>query len=196
MNELEELPNIGDVPVIDIPNPVINSPVTKIKRTKKNKKKAPVISKKQQLVNRYLKNFDASKNVPPSEEEMKGYTVVKLQTLCTLQEKQQTHKMQPSGLAVSLIGFVSNILDFLAKTDNEITRLNAEDDELKRCVAEELGSLATYLNNKVKIASHLTLNTGRAVVKKRKYDQVKEKENDQVTNTSRKKQTTERTAKP
>jgi hypothetical protein len=107
-------------------------------------------------------------------------TVAKLETLCTIQEKQQTHKLQPSGLAETLIGFVSQCLDFLAQTDGEITRLNDEDEELRRCVSAELGSLATYLNNKVKIASHVALNSGRAIVKKRKLSPPeKETENEQ-----------------
>jgi hypothetical protein len=86
--------------------------------------------------------------------------------------------LQPSGLAETLIGFVSQCLDFLAQTDGEITRLNDEDEELRRCVSEELGSLATYLNHKVKIASHVALNSGRAIVKKRKLMPA-EKENEQ-----------------
>ena len=106
-------------------------------------------------------------------------TVAKLTTLCTIQEKQQTHKLQPSGLAQISINFVSQCLDFLAQTDGEITRLNGEDEELRRCVSEELGSLATYLNNKIKIGSHLALNSGRAIIKKRKLSPEKETQDEQ-----------------
>ena len=44
---------------------------------------------------------------------------------------------------------------------------------------KELGSLATYLNNKVKIASHVALNSGRAIVKKRKLSPEKETQDEQ-----------------
>jgi hypothetical protein len=177
MDELADIPEIDDA--LLCPSPVdtvvpLSKPSTKRKRQSTKKKKKP---RKPELVKRYLDNFDSSKQTPPTEEELKGMTVAKLDTLCKLQEKQQTHKLQPSGLAETIIGFVSQCLDFLAQTDNEITRLNQEDAELRRCVSEELGSLATYLNNKVKIASHVALNSGRAIVKKRRLIPPKEKEN-------------------
>ena len=171
MDELEDIPEINADFCLPVPNDdIVENPTTKKKRkrptqTVKKKKKKP---RKPELVKRYLDNFDSSKQTPPTEDELKGMTVAKLETLCTIQEKQQTHKLQPSALAETLIGFVSQCLDFLAQTDGEISRLNEQDEELRRCVSEELGSLATYLNNKVKIASHVALNSGRAIVKKRK----------------------------
>jgi hypothetical protein len=180
MDELEQIPEIDDV--------VIAEPaILNVAKTVEKKKKPVKKSKKADLVKRYLTNFDSSSEVPPTEAEVKAFTVAKLEMLCTLQQKQQTHKMKPSGLADTLIGFVSGIMDSLAQTDNEITRMNSEDQELKRCVSEELGSLATLLNNKVKIASHVVLNGGRAIVNKRKSTASAEKQNVQ-----RKKQATER----
>ena len=179
MNELEEIPEveINDVtPAVAEVADVL--PVRKGKRKREAPKPAKKLGKKAQLVKRYLDNFDSSKQEPPTESEVKSMSVAKLETLCTLQEKQQTHAIQPGGLAASLIGFVSNVLDFLARTDGEITRLNEEDQELKRCVTEELGALATFLNNKVKIASHVALNSGRAIVKKRKLTPPVEKQTD------------------
>ncbi len=180
MDELEQIPEIDESAVLSTPvdthDSVVVSSTKKRKRAAAPKKKKK--ARKPELVKRYLDNFDSSKQVPPTEDELKSMSVAKLETLCCLQEKQQTHKLQPSGLAETLIGFVSQCLDFLAQTDGEITRLNEDDQELKRCVSEELGSLATYLNNKVKIASHVALNSGRAIVKKRKLMPPK-KENDE-----------------
>ena len=51
-------------------------------------------------------------------------TVAKLETLCTLEQKVKTRNMKPSELAESLIGFVSQCLNFLARTDNGSTQLN------------------------------------------------------------------------
>jgi hypothetical protein len=183
MDELEHLPEIKQDVVLPISAP--SNTVMPDTKSGKKRKRPPATKKKKprkpELVKRYLENFDSSKHTPPTEDELKNITVAKLETLCTIQEKQQTHKLQPSGLAETLIGFVSQCLDFLAQTDNEITRLNQEDEELKRCVSEELGSLATYLNNKVKIASHVALNSGRAIVKKRKLMPEKQKTNEQGT---------------
>ena len=179
MDELEQIPEIDDYAVLSTPttthDAVVPTSTKKRKAAPKKKKKA----RKPELVKRYLDNFDSSKQVPPTEDELKSMTVAKLETLCTIQEKQQTHKLQPSCLAETLIGFVSQCLDFLAQTDGEIARLNEDDQELKRCVSEELGSLATYLNNKVKIASHVALNSGRAIVKKRKLMHPKKENDDQ-----------------
>jgi hypothetical protein len=161
MDELEELPVVEQHSEV-----VAEQELPSSKKRKRTAVKKP--PKKAVLVKRYLDNLDSSKQSPPSEVDLKNMTVARLETLCTLQQKKATHNMQPSGLAVTLISFVSQCLDFVAQTDNEITRLNEEDEELKRAVSEELGSLATFLNNKVKIGSHLALNTGRAVVKKRK----------------------------
>jgi len=182
MDELDELPTIMEQDECEViaeqelpPPPAAEAK----KQPRKRKKPAAATAKKPKkavLVKRYLDNFDSSKQAPPSESDLKSMTVAKLETLCTLQQKHATHNMQPSGLAVTLIGFVSQCLDFLAQTDNEITRLNAEDEELKRAVSEELGNLATFLNNKVKIGSHLALNCGRAVVKKRKLGKKNESE--------------------
>jgi hypothetical protein len=174
MDELEQIPEIDADFCVPVPTDNIVED-TKSDTTNKKRKRAPVATKKKkkkprkpELVKRYLDNFDATKQTPPTEDQLKSMTVTKLETLCTIQEKQQTHKLQPSALAETLIGFVSQCLDFLAQTDGEISRLNEQDEELRRCVSEELGSLATYLNNKVKIASHVALNSGRAIVKKRK----------------------------
>jgi hypothetical protein len=172
MDELDDLPKILDgeftIPTIATSVQPISTPTS----TKKRKKPDRTTSKpkKADLVKRYLQNLDSTKEVPPTDAEIKSMSVAKLETLCTIQEKQSTHKMQPSGLAESLIGFVSQCLDFVAQTDNEISRMNSEDSELLRCVTEELGSIATYLNNKIKIASHVVLNSGRAIVKKRKLE--------------------------
>jgi hypothetical protein len=184
MDELENIPELADDLILSVPVPV-DDVVSDTKSTTKKRKRSVATAKKKkkprkpELVKRYLDNFDSSKEVPPTEHELKSMTVAKLETLCTIQEKQQTHKLQPSGLAETLIGFVSQCLDFLAQTDGEITRLNDADEELRRCVSEELGSLATYLNNKVKIASHVALNSGRAIVKKRKLSPEKQTENEQ-----------------
>jgi hypothetical protein len=169
MDELDELPTILDAAPISVKSiPTIPTITTK-KRKKPEKKMAPK-SKKADLVKRYLQNLDSRKELPPTDAEIKSMSVVTLERLCMLQEKQATHNLQPSGLAESLIGFVSQCLDFVAQTDNEISKLNSEDEELNRCVSEELGSIATYLNNKIKIASHVCLNSGRAIVKKRKLE--------------------------
>jgi hypothetical protein len=191
MDELEQIPEIDDdvvFPVLESSNDTMsNAKSSTTKKRKRDvvapKKKTKKKPRKPELVKRYLSNFDSSKATPPTEGELKSMTVAKLETLCSLQEKQQTHKLQPSGLAETLIGFLSTCLDFLAKTDGEITRLNAEDEELRRCVSEELGSLATYLNNKVKIASHVALNSGKAIVKKRRLSppQAKQKQNGKKT---------------
>jgi hypothetical protein len=186
MDELDELPTIMEQDECEIVAEQ-ELPAAPAKKQPPRKRKKPAAStttakkpKKAVLVKRYLDNFDSSKQPPPSEADLKSMTVAKLETLCTLQQKQATHNMQPSGLAVTLIGFVSQCLDFLAQTDNEITRLNQEDEELKRAVSEELGNLATFLNNKVKIGSHLALNCGRAVVKKRKLGKKNESEEECV----------------
>jgi hypothetical protein len=171
MDELDDLPKILDATEFIIPASTTSvQPVSTPTITKKRKKPTTSKSKKADLVKRYLQNLDSTKEAPPTDAELKSFSVAKLETLCTIQEKQSTHKLQPSGLAESLIGFVSQCLDFVAQTDNEICRLNSEDTELLRCVSEELGSIATYLNNKIKIASHVCLNSGRAIVKKRKLE--------------------------
>jgi hypothetical protein len=174
MDELDELPIIDSSEISTSARVLLSTKPDIATTTKKRKREVNTNkpkSKKADLVKRYLQNFDSSKEKPPTDDELKSMSVVKLETLCTIQEKQSTYKMQPAGLAESLIGFVSQCLDFVAQTDNEISRLNSEDDELRRCVAEELGSIATYLNNKIKIASHVALNSGRAIVtKKRKYE--------------------------
>ena len=168
MDELDDLPLIVEQ---EEQACEVEQELSAVPSTKKKKRKKPAVTKKPKkavLLKRYLDNFDSSKQQPPTESDLKSMTVAKLETLCCLQQKQAAHNLQPSGLADSLIGFVSQCLDFVAQTDNEITRLNSEDEELKRAVSEELGNLATFINNKVKIASHLALNSGRAVVKKRK----------------------------
>jgi hypothetical protein len=167
MDELEELPTVIESTLL-AHTPAVQAPVISSTKKRKKPEKTTKSSKKSDLVKRYLQNFDSCSEAPPSDAEIKAMSVVKLETLCTIQEKQATHKLQPSGLAEQLIGFVSQCLDFLAQTDDEISRLNAEDIELRKCVTEELGSLATYLNNKIKIASHVALNSGRAIVKKHK----------------------------
>ena len=107
MNELEEIPGIADdvvFPVLESSNDTMSnaksSTTKKRKRDvvapkKKTKKKPP---RKPELVKRYLSNFDSSKATPPTEGELKSMTVAKLETLCSLQEKQQTHKLQPQVL--------------------------------------------------------------------------------------------------
>jgi hypothetical protein len=168
MDELEQLPTVIESTLLSHTHtPVVQASSSATKKRKKPEK-TPKSSKKADLVKRYLQNFDSCSETPPSDAEIKNMSIVKLETLCTIQEKQATHKLQPSGLAEQLIGFVSQILDYVAQTDNEICRLNAEDIELRKCVTEELGSLATYLNNKIKIASHVALNSGRAIIKKQK----------------------------
>jgi hypothetical protein len=125
----------------------------------------PKKNKKADLVKRYLQNFDSSKDKPPDANEVKSMSISTLETLCTLQEKRSAHQLAPSGLAESVISFISLVLDGIAGT-TEISRLNSEDAELKRCVSEELGCLNTFLGNRLKIASHLTMNSAHAVVKK------------------------------
>jgi hypothetical protein len=127
--------------------------------------KKPKKNKKADLVKRYLQNFDSSKEKPPDANEVKSMSISTLETLCTLQEKRSAHQLAPSGLAESVISFIPLVLDGIAGT-TEISRLNAEDAELKRCVAEELGCINTFLGNRLKIASHLTMNSAHAVVKK------------------------------
>jgi hypothetical protein len=127
--------------------------------------KKPKKNKKADFVKRYLENFDSSKEKPPDAQEVKSMSISTLETLCTLQEKRSAHQLAPSGLADSVISFISLILDGIAGT-TDISRLNAEDEELKRCVSEELGCLNTFLGNRLKIASHLTINSAHAVVKK------------------------------
>jgi hypothetical protein len=135
----------------------VKPPVQQTKKPKKNKKA--------DLVKRYLENFDSSKDKPPDAQEVKSMSISTLETLCTLQEKRSAHQLAPSGLADSVISFISLVLDGIAGT-TEISRLNSEDEELKRCVSEELGCLNTFLGNRLKIASHLTMNSAHAVVKK------------------------------
>jgi hypothetical protein len=127
--------------------------------------KKPKKNKKADLVKRYLENFDSSKEKPPDAQEVKSMSISTLETLCTLQEKRSAHQLAPSGLAESVISFISIVLDGIAGT-TEISRLNSEDAELKRCVSEELGCLNTFLGNRLKIASHITMNSAHAVVKK------------------------------
>jgi hypothetical protein len=127
--------------------------------------KKPKKNKKTDLVKRYLQNFDSSKEKPPDSQEVKSMSIATLENLCTLQEKRSAHQLAPSGLAESVISFISLVLDGIAGT-TEISRLNSEDAELKRCVSEELGCLNTFLGNRLKIASHLTMNSAHAVVKK------------------------------
>jgi hypothetical protein len=135
----------------------VKPPPTPTKKPKKNKKA--------DLVKRYLENFDSSKEKPPDAQEVKSMSISTLENLCTLQEKRSAHQLAPSGLAESVISFISLVLDGIAGT-TEISRLNSEDEELKRCVSEELGCLNTFLGNRLKIASHLTMNSAHAVVKK------------------------------
>jgi hypothetical protein len=127
--------------------------------------KKPKKNKKADFVKRYLENFDSSKEKPPDAQEVKSMSISTLETLCTLQEKRSAHQLAPSGLAESVISFISLVLDGIAGT-TEISRLNSEDEELKRCVSEELGCLNNFLGNRLKIASHLTINSANAVVKK------------------------------
>ena len=99
-----------------------------------------------------------------------------LRTKVKLQEQQKVATVvKPSGLGEQIVGLVSSLLDFLLRTDGEISQVNQSDAELIRCVNEELGVLSTLLSNKVQIASHLALNTGRAFLKKRRL-RVKEDE--------------------
>ena len=135
----------------------VKPPPTPTKKPKKNKKA--------DLVKRYLENFDSSKEKPPDAQEVKSMSIATLENLCTLQEKRSAHQLAPSGLADSVISFISLVLDGIAGT-TDISRLNSEDEELKRCVSEELGCLNTFLGNRLKIASHITMNSAHAVVKK------------------------------
>jgi hypothetical protein len=121
-----------------------------------------------------LNNFDSSKETPPTEDDLKSYSIVKLQSVCLLQEKHATHKIQPGNLAHSVISFVSQVLDTMCQTGDEITKLNTADEEFTRCVGEQMGKTSTFLDSKVKIASHITLNSGRAIMKKRKLNVEKE----------------------
>jgi hypothetical protein len=149
----------------------ILAPTNKRKRTAEKPPappptKKPKQNKKADLVKRYLQNFDSSKEKPPDAQEVKSMSISTLENLCSLQEKRSAREIAPSGLAESLIGFISLVLDGVAGTNSEISRLNAEDAELKRCVAEELGCVSTFLGNRVKIISHVTVNSAHAVVKK------------------------------
>jgi hypothetical protein len=106
--------------------------------------------------------------------DVKSMSIATLENLCTLQEKRSAHQLAPSGLSESVISFISLVLDGIAGT-TEISRLNSEDAELKRCVSEELGCLNTFLGNRLKIASHLTMNSAHAVVKKLATEKQNEK---------------------
>jgi hypothetical protein len=171
MDELEDIPEISEEFMQQ------QQPVTSPQKRKRPTEKPPPPKrtlqkkpKKAELVARYLNNFDSSKETPPTEDDLKSYSIVKLETLCTIQEKHATHRIQPGNLAHSVITFVSQVLDTMCQTGDEITALNTADEELTRCVGEQIGKLSTFLDSKVKIASRLTLNPGRAIMKKRKLE--------------------------
>jgi hypothetical protein len=160
---MDELEPLFEVEEVRVPNKRKRTDVKPAPPPTKKPKKNN--NKKADLVKRYLQNFDSSKDIPPDAKEVKSMSIATLENLCTLQEKRSAHQLAPSGLAESVIGFISLVLDGIAGT-TEISRLNSEDEELKRCVSEELGCLNTFLGNRLKIASHLTMNSAHAVVKK------------------------------
>jgi hypothetical protein len=170
MDELEEIPEILStaVDMSIIPTKNRKSPEKTVVKAKAKQ------SEKQRLVERYLENFDASKGVSPTHEEVKRLSVSTLKERLKCIEIKQSVSLQPTGLAERVISLVSVLLDTLLQTDSEIQKTNESDLELRRAVQSELGSLATYLNNKVQIASHLALNTGKVVLKKRKLDKDKD----------------------
>jgi hypothetical protein len=182
MDELEDIPEISEE--------YVHAPCNAPKKRKRDKPPPPPKRtlqkkpKKADLVARYLNNFDSSKEIPPTEDDLKSYSIAKLETLCLIQEKHATHKIQPGNLAHSVISFVSQVLDGLAGTGDEITKLNAADEELTRCVGEQMGKFSTFLDSRVKIASHITLNSGRAIMKKRKLNVEKENAKECVTDST------------
>jgi hypothetical protein len=180
MDALEEIPEIASaaVDMSIIPTKKRKSPEKPIVKVKQ--------SEKQRLVKRYLDNFDASKTTPPSHEEVKRLSVSTLKERLKCIEIKQTASLEPTGLAERVIGLVSVLLDTLLQTESEIQKANESDLELRRAVQSELGSLATYLNNKVQIASHLALNTGKVVLKKRKLDNDKDEVEERIEEVSTK----------
>jgi len=78
MDELEELPTIIESSLL-VHTPAVVEPISNTKKRKTPEKKTK--SKKADLIKRYLNNFDASKEKPPTDEEIKSMSVVKLETL-------------------------------------------------------------------------------------------------------------------
>jgi hypothetical protein len=163
---------LADIPIIESALQPTNQMVTNNATNKK--RKLPVtktkVSEKQRLVKRYLENFDSKNGVTPTQDEIKKMSTTQLKDRLKLIEVKHTVALKPTGLAERVISLVSVLLDTLLQTESEIQKVNENDDELRRAVQSELGSLATYLNNKVQIMSHLALNTGKVVLKKRKID--------------------------
>ena len=116
MDELDDLPTIME----QEEEHELPPPEPKKQRKRKTPGATAKKPKKAVLVKRYLDNFDSSKEKPPTEADLKAMTVAKLETLCTLQQKQATHNMQPSGLAVTLIGFVSQCQHSIFQDENEL----------------------------------------------------------------------------
>jgi superfamily I DNA and/or RNA helicase len=178
MIALEEIPTIIESAPTQMATNNATNKKRKLPATKPSKTKQ---SEKQRLVQRYLENFDAKNGIAPTHDEVKRMSTLQLKDRLKLIEVKHTVSLKPTGLAERVISLVSAVLDTLLQTESEIQKVNESDDELRRAVQSELGSLATYLNNKVQILSHVALNTGKVVLKKRKIDKEflnKEKDTD------------------
>jgi hypothetical protein len=172
MDALEEIPTILETAVQSTQMVLNNNKKRKLPSAIKPPKqpKQSKQSEKQRLVKRYLENFDSQTGTTPSHDEIKRMSTTQLKEKLKVIALKHTVALKPTGLAERVISLVSVLLDTLLQTESEIQKLNESDDELRRAVQSELGSLATYLNNKVQIISHVALNTGKVVLKKRKID--------------------------
>ena len=163
MDELEELPEcVEEKDIVSNTPAKLKTPPASPPVAPPPKKKAR--GKKTALIKRYLDNFDSTVEDVPSESDLKKMSIETLETKLKLQEqKKVVTTVRPAQLGERLVGLVSAVLDFLLKTDGEITKPNEQDEELIRCVNLELGCLSTYLGNRTQIAGHLAINTGKVV---------------------------------
>lgn len=161
LNELEELPDIDEP--MPVPPPVADKAPKKQKKRKRDEAKP----EKDTLIASVLENWDSKKQGDvPNVDELKRKKLSDLKVLAKTQQIRQSSNLNEKGLAETFIAFLSSLLDTALQTDGEIERTNMADQELIRALREELGYWSSLLNNKVKVAAHLALNSGKVAVKK------------------------------